>query len=156
MVLLSGNNIQSNNYSIVPFIYKIDYNTCSISSIYPIDIEKIIIDTFINDSSKNRSKLRKINKPVLTYNSRNNKYAIVATIEDQNEFVYFYKVLFDYDGNSVNNITCKLYNVFETIEIDTFNIYDTPAITVSDFDFNDISNNSDITINSEEGTITFG
>lgn len=156
IVLLSGNNINSNNYSVVPFIYKIDYNTCVKTLVYPIDITQIIVDAFTNDSSVNRTKLRKVNKPVLTYNSRNNKYAIIATIEDQNEFIYFYKVLFDYNGSDISNVKCVLYNVFDVVQNFTDNIHDNPTITISDFNVTDLTNNSDITIDSDEGTITFG
>ena len=88
IVLLSGNNIDSKSYSIVPFIYKIDYNTCVVTLINFDNITQSLLDTFINKNLKNVGKLRKINKPILTYNSRNNKYVIVTAIEDQNEFVY--------------------------------------------------------------------
>jgi hypothetical protein len=156
IVLLSGNNINSNNYSVVPFIYKIDYNTCIISLIYPFDITETIIDSFTNDSSINRTKLRKINKPVLTYNSRNDKYAILCVIEDQNEFVYFYKILFNYDGSIITNIKSTLYSVFENIVSDTKNVFDRPNIVITDFNVKDLTNNTNITVNQEEGTITFG
>ena len=156
VVLLSGNNIKSNDYSVVPFIYKIDYSTCNLSLIYPIDLTQSIIDIFTNNSSINRTKLRKINKPILIYNNRNNKYAVVATIEDQNEFIYFYKMFFNYDGYNITNIDCKLYSAFEEMENDTKNIHDNPNITITDFNISDLTNNSDVQVDEEEGTITFG
>ena len=155
VVLLSGNNINSIDYSVIPFIYKIDYNSCVASLVYPFDINQIIIDTYINNRSINRTKLRKINKPVLTYNSRNNKYAIIASIEDQNEFIYFYTVLFNFNGDSITNVTCKLYNVFEDVLSNTQSINDTPNITISDFNITDLVNNPDITIDIDEGTLNF-
>jgi len=146
IVLLSGINNNSNNYSVIPLIYKIDYNTCVKTLIYPINITQIVLDTFTNNNLKNIGKLRKINKPVLTYNSRNNKYGIIAIIEDQNEFIYFYKVLFNYNGSVISNITCRLYSVFNN---------NSPVIIVNT-DLTNFDNNPDITIDSDEGTITFG
>jgi len=146
IVLLSGNNIDSKSYSIVPFIYKIDYNTCVVTLINFDNITKSLLDTFINKNLKNVGKLRKINKPILTYNSRNNKYVIVAAIEDQNEFVYLYKVLFNYNGSIISDVTCSLYNVFDN----------NSPIVISNIDVTNFINTPNITINSDESIITFG
>ncbi len=156
LVLLSGYNTKSNNYSVIPTIYKIDYNTCSISLVYPIELNQSIIDIFKNNSIKNRTKLRKINKPTLVYNKRNDKYAIICTIEDQNEYPYFYKVYFDYDGINITNIESKLYNTSQEIEINSINFSDNTNNILSDLNISDITNNSNITIDQNEGTINFG
>ena len=150
VVLLSGNNTKGNDYSIVPFIYKVNYTTCNISLVYPTNLNQSIIDEFTNNTSTNRTKLRKINKPVLLYNSRNNKYAIVTTIEDQNEFPYIYKIFFNYDGYNIINIDCKLYSVFEGVKNVTDNII------VTNINVLDLSNILNTQINEDEGTITFG
>lgn len=150
IVLLSGNTINSTDYSVVPFIYKIDYSSCSLSLIYPNNVTQSIIDTFTNNAAKNRAGVRRINKPVLIHNIRNNKYAIVSIIEDQNEFSYIYKVFFNYDGYNVTNIDCKLYSVFEGIQNGDANI------VINIFNISDIPDNPDIEINEDEGTITFG
>jgi len=154
IVLLSGYNTESYNYSVIPTIYKINYNTCSVSLVYPINLTQSIIDTFKNNSAINPTKLRKINKPTLLYNKRNNKYAIICTLEDQNEFPYFYKVLFDYDGINMINIECKLYNVPQEIEINTVNLFDNNIL--SNLNISDITNNSNVTIDQNEGTLNFG
>ncbi len=151
LVLLSGYNINSNEYAIIPHLYKIDYNTCKVSLLYPNNITQDVINKFKNNKFKNNTKLRRINKPVLTYNSRNDKYAILASIEDQNEFFYLYKVLFNYE-NDVNSIICNLYNVSGQIKNETINLFDNPDVN---FTINDISNNSDVTIDQEEGVLIF-
>ena len=135
----------------IPFIYKIDYNTCNVSLVYPRNITPDVIDKFTNNKLKNNTKLRRINKPILTYNSRNDKYAIVASVEDQNEFSYLYKVLFNYD-NVISDIVCNLYNVAGQVKSETINLFDDPDVN---FTINDITNNSDVTIDQEEGVLIF-
>lgn len=151
IVLLSGHNLNSNNYAVIPFIYKIDYNTCNVSLVYPHEITPDVIVKFTNNKLKNNTKLRRINKPIITYNSRNDKYAIVASVEDQNEFSYLYKVLFNYD-NAVSDIVCNLYNVSGQVKSETINLFDDPDVN---FTINDITNNSDVTIDQEEGVLIF-
>jgi hypothetical protein len=68
----------------------------------------------------------------------------------------FYKMFFNYDGYNITNIDCKLYSAFEEMENDTKNIHDNPNITITDFNISDLTNNSDVQVDEEEGTITFG
>lgn len=153
-VILSGVSAKSNSFSIVPSIYKVDYNTCTIKLISQ-SIPSINANTiYRNDSSKNDIKLNKINKPIFVYNNRNNKYGVLATIEDQNEFPYLYKILFDYNGVDITNIECSLYNISQYSKLSTKNVYDNSNIIAS-LNIQDITSNSHVTTNSDEGSIIF-
>ena len=152
IVVLSGKNLTNKSYTVIPYIYKIDYNTCNIKLIYPLVIDEKLIKLFTNDTSVNVTKIRKIGKSVLTYNSRNNKYAILATLEDQNEFVFLYKIFFDYNEDVISNITPIIFDVFAKTPNDPNN----STVIISDVDPNDFKDLDlpGVTV-SDDGTITF-
>lgn len=153
-VVLSGCNVESNSFSIIPFIYKINYTTCDIKLINNFDITQDILDFYKNNSVINDIKLKKINKPIIVYNERNDKYAILATIEDQNEFPYLYKVTFNYDESDVTNITPELYKLYKNMNIKTINGFDDQNIINTDLNIRDITSNLTVNISSD-GTISF-
>ena len=153
VVLLSASNVNSNNYSIVPFIYKIDYSTGTKTLINSLSSLENTIKTIYKN--KGNTKIRRINKPVLTYNSRNNKYCILATIEDQNELFYIYKVFFDYNGLNILNEECKLYDASQKISRNTRNGYDNPNIITTDFSSSNVNIRNDIKVDPKTGDLVF-
>lgn len=122
---LSVFNEKSNEFSLVPTFYKVDYKDCTIQEITNTETKNS--SAYKNDKVLNPIKVRKVYKPTLTYNSRNNKYAVVGTIEDQNEMVFVYRILFDYDGVKVMNQEVKLYSYIGSQKIQTINFFDNPS-----------------------------
>lgn len=146
IVKLSGFNINSNSFSIIPTFYKINYKDCTIQEI----INNEPLSSYMNNSLYNDVKLRKIIKPSLFYNSRNNKYGIVSIVEDINEFMYLYVIKFDFNGISILNQKIYLYNFNKRCFTKTYNFYDNP--TIGEFQYNPISNPT-ISINQEMGEL---
>ena len=66
-VHLSGVNTISNNFGVIPSIYKIDYTKATKTKIYPIVNSDLTI--FYNNSALNQIKLNRRNPPVLTFNT---------------------------------------------------------------------------------------
>lgn len=151
IMCLSGGNIKSNSFYIIPILYKIDYFTNKITQIeINADYTK-----YTNNVNKNPIKLCKIKTPYLTYNSRNNKYGVLAIIEDSNEYPYLYQLKFDFKGDKIVNDEIKLYTLLENGVYETINFYDTPSLSSSDIDLNNILNVTNVVINQSEGEIIF-
>lgn len=140
VVHLSATNIYSNDWSIIPILYKIDYITITKEKIFPFQNNDLLI--FKNDSIKNKIKLNRINKPTLTYNSRNDMFCILSVVEDPNQFSYILEIKFKYDGINILNQTVKLYNLNGKEIFKTINFYDLPSLSGSNITFNDISLNN--------------
>ena len=146
---LSVMNQESNDFYIIPTIYRIDYNTCTktkITSILP-------ISSYQNISDLNDIKLYKINQPILTYNSRNNLYCVLATVEDENEFSYIYQMKFNYNGSEILNHEIKFFNFSGTEIFKTINFLDTPSFSDNGMSINDITSNT--SRNFDNGILTF-
>lgn len=146
---LSVTNSESNNFYIIPTIYKIDYNTCNKTKITSI----LELSSYQNDSNYNDIKLFRINQPILTYNSRNNLYCILATVEDENEFSYIYQIKFTYDGSKISNQEIKFYNFSGTEVFKTINFADKPGFSDNAILINDINSNAFKNFNN--GILTF-
>jgi hypothetical protein len=115
----------SNNFSIVPTFYKINYKDCSMEEI--LNTESLL--SYKNNTALNPIKVKKINKPTICYNTRNNKYAVVCTVEDINEMNYVYKIIFEYDGMKISNQEIKFYAYLNGQKIQTINFYDNPTLS---------------------------
>ncbi len=148
---LSASNIKSNSFYVIPILYKVDYNTAIMSKIdLSIDFTK-----FLNDSVNNPIKINKIKKPVLTYNTRNNKYCIICIIEDPNEFPYIYQIKFDFNGSNILNEEVKLIKMLENGIYKTINFFDNPTLSENSLEINNILNETNVIIDEEEGELTF-
>lgn len=146
---ISAINIESNSFILRPNIYKVNYNTCKIEK-----MNNSYGDVFYqNDKDKNPIKFRKINKCLLNYNSRNNKYALLATIEDINGLFYIYELKFDFNGYEILNQTCKLYNYSYDQYLKTINFYDDP--TLNEFIYKSIAGSVLPTFNQSRGELIF-
>jgi hypothetical protein len=152
---LSVMNKESNNFYIIPTIYKVDYNTCiktkisSLSSITSLSS----LSLYQNISSLNDIKLFRINQPILTYNSRNNLYCVLATVEDENEFSYIYQMKFNYNGSEMLNHEIKFFNFSGTEVFKTINFLDEASFLNNGMSVNDINFNASINFNN--GILTF-
>lgn len=137
---LSTINSESNNYYIIPIIYKIDHDTVIKEKIFPFENSDLTI--YQNNSALNSIKLSRINKPTLTYNTRNDLFCIMATIEDPNQFSSIIDFKFKYNGVSIFNQTARLFNLNKKEIIKTINFYDIPNFYENNIIFNDITSNS--------------
>ncbi len=146
---LSVMNEQSNNFYIVPKIYKVDYNTCNRTEITSI----LELSSYQNNSILNDIKIFRINQPILTYNSRNNMYSVLATIEDENEFSYMYQFKFKYNGSEILDHDMKFFCLSGTEVFKTINFIDKPSFSTNGMGVNDI--NSNAIINFNNGILSF-
>lgn len=144
--VLSG---ESNNFYIIPKIYTINYNTCEKSEITSL----LELSSYQNNSSLNNIKIFRINQPILTYNSRNNMYCVLATVEDENEFSYIYQFKFNFNGSEILNHDIKFFNFSGTEVFRTVNFFDNPSFASSGIIINDINVNAIKTFNN--GILSF-
>lgn len=144
-IRLSGYNTNSTDFSIIPTFYKIYYNDCKIESILTTEDA----DFYKNNSSKNPIKIKRINKPVLTYNSRNRKYCVMTTIEDMNELAYIYQIKFEYDGLHIINMQVRIYNFDDTEAIFTLDINSDTFFSNGLILSNNISGNTNTSFNND-------
>jgi len=146
---LSVINNNSNSFILRPDIYKINY--------YNPKLEKMSNDYsdafYQNDGNANPIKFRKFTKCLVNYNSRNNKYAILASFEDSNGLFYIYELKFDFNGYEMLNQTCKMYRHSDEQTLRTINFYDNPSL--SQFLFNSPTGNVTPTFNQPEGELIF-
>jgi len=146
---LSVINNKSNSFILRPDIYKINYNNPKLEK-----IANDYSDTFYqNDENANPIKFRKFTKCLVNYNSRNNKYAILASFEDSNGLFYIYELKFDFNGYEMLNQTCKIYRHSDEQILRTINFYDNPSL--SQFLFNSPTGNVTPTFNQSEGELIF-
>lgn len=121
VVTISIVDSHSNDSFIVPTIYKIDYKTLTKELVYAPNNS---LNLFANPLPINYTRVGRVN---LVYNSRNNIYAIVTTLEDQNGIPYLYQIIFTYT-NSVIQVRSTNINLIQ-FNIDTYhntaNWYDT-------------------------------
>jgi len=151
IVLLSSINTESNNFSIIPLFYKVNLSNGKYEKI---STSTIPLSVYLNDIEKNNIKLCRVNQPVLTYNSRNEKYCVMTTIEDLNEMFYIYRIKFDFDGQNILNPEVNLYTPNTEEYINTTNFNDTTNIINLNITQNDITENTNITIN--DGVLILG
>ncbi len=140
---------ESNNFYIIPKIYTIDYNTCA-----KIEITSILeLSSYQNNLNLNNIKIFRINQPILTYNSRNNMYCVLATVEDENEFSYIYQFKFNFNGSEILDHDIKFFNFSGTEVFRTVNFLDNPSFASSGIVVNDINSNAIKTFNN--GILSF-
>lgn len=117
---LSSNNL---NCLLQPIIYKIDYKNLTIKKIFSDPL-----NTFI---SQLPVKVVNITKPVLTYNSRNNLFALNTTLLDLNNLPYLYQVLFTYDEEEVKVRSVVITKFNDSVTSNTLNWYQTTTNTLT-------------------------
>jgi hypothetical protein len=146
---LSAIDNKSNTFILRPDIYKINYNNSKLEKLtntYP--------NTFYqNDKDLNPIKFRKFTKCLVNYNSRNNKYAILASFEDSNGLFYIYELKFDFNGYEMLNQSCKIYRYSDEQTLKTINFHDEPSL--DQFLFNSPTGNVTPTFNQSEGELIF-
>jgi hypothetical protein len=124
------------NQSIIPTIYKLDFDNYTLNKIYKGDITDYLHQT----TYSNVVKYKHINCPKLFYNSRNDVYGIATTIEDQNQYPFIYKLKFEYDGSSIYNLYPRIIRMYDNVyeNIETLNLNTTNNLSLA-VEFNDMS-----------------
>jgi hypothetical protein len=133
----------------MPSIYKVDYATGVKTLIKSTKTDEEYAKIFRNDGLINKNKIRRINKPFLTYNSRNNKYCILTTIEDLNEFAYVYKILFDFDGLNIYNEEAILYDLHSFVVSSG-----REGVIITDIDPDSLDLDEGVTVDPDTGEIS--
>lgn len=144
--VLSTLSADYNESVVLPSVYKIDYNTANITKI---QFDSLNINDFKNVLP---IKISKIARPVLTFNSRNDIYAIVATLYDQNNLPYIYQIVFAYDERRAYIRGVKLVVLETTGKFKTINWKTTQ--NMNEFTINAILTGSNIAVNTTEGCVT--
>lgn len=145
--VVSALSANSNNSVLLPVIYHVDYESASMSRI---EINEFDLNVFVNPFNV---KLTKISKPILTYNSRNDVYAITTTVFDGNNLSYVFQSTFSYDEQKIHIKGVKMVNMVQDGIVETVNWYDTNNIDMMDTNFVPYAEAS-ITVNNNQGYIS--
>lgn len=127
-VSTSAINVDKNTIAIYPQIYRYTISRNVIDKIYPTNTTTAPTLTGLFSHTL-PVYFTNVDKPVLTHNTRNNKYAINYIAYDQNNILYIYSVIFDYYDNSIVINKVNMYTPGSDSIIKTYNLYDTPSFT---------------------------
>lgn len=108
----------SNACAIFPTLYKLQYKDAKLDKLTTLNAP---LSGFINSLP---IKLVNITNVVLTYNSRNDVYTIIASLEDQNGLSYLFQMFFTFDEEFITNRGIRLVSFCDNSEIQTINWYD--------------------------------
>ena len=150
---LTSYNSNSNTVSYYPIIYKYNYTDTTLEKIYPVNTTSLATLTGIF-ASKLTSKIVRISKPKLTYNSRNDKFNLAFIGNDSNDLAYIYSITFNYKGNTVNIDETTVYNIASTATAITYNMYDLNTFTLLGLVSTTPLTSTPISIDQTAGTIT--
>lgn len=153
-VSASAINVNKNTIAIFPQIYKYTISKNIISKIYPTNTTAVSAITGLFSHTL-PVYLNNICQPVLTYNSRNDKYAINYIAYDQNGIAYIYSVFFDYLDNTIHINKVNMYTSGPDSIIKTYNFYDNSNFTsYGIISSAPVSFASTIAFNQTNGTVT--
>lgn len=139
---------QHNASLLLPMFYRIDYESALMTQL---DISGVnVAEVFTNVLPV---KFVKISKPILTYNSRNELYAMVCTLFDSNNLSYTYQVLFDYDQSNIILKGVKLVSMSGDTTVETINWHDINHLDMFEQNFVPYAE-ATININNLQGCIT--
>jgi hypothetical protein len=132
---LSISNVNTINYqNIFPVIKKFSFNDYILIDVYDGSTETNLYDTGLGRLFKYKF----INTPKCFYNSRNNLYGFLTTIEDQNGFPSIYKLSFEYNESKVDSLSCSITELYEYDYIRTINFHDNNSFSSAGITFNSI------------------
>jgi hypothetical protein len=144
--VISAVSSQHTHSLLQPTFYRVNYESAAMSKI---EINEFDASMFINPLPV---KFTKISKPIFTYNSRNDLYAITTSLFDSNNLSYTYQIIFFYDQQSVYIKGVKLVNMCESGYVHTINWYDVNNINMMDVNYVPYAQAS-ITVNNNQGCI---
>ena len=153
-VSTSAINVNNNAISIYPQIYRYTISKNVIDKIYPINTTTAATLTGLFSHTL-PVHFNYASKPVLTHNTRNNKYAINYIAYDQNNIAYIYSVIFDYYDNNILINKVNMHTPGSNSIIKTYNIYDSSNFTsYGILSSSPVGFASTITFNQTNGNIT--
>ena len=135
---ISAMSAEHNTCLLMPSIYKLDYSNAFIRKM---QVDVTSVEAFTNTLPV---KIIKCTNPVLTYNSRNNVYAIVCTVLDANHMSYLYQIFFEInDENAIIHATRLIQ--FDALNSVTINWRDSESTSM--FKLQPITSNTIIDVN---------
>jgi hypothetical protein len=148
--LLNLNTI--NNQKIVPIIKKFSFNEYILIDVYNgSDLDKVsLYDTGLGRTFK----YKYVNTPRCFYNTRNNIYGMLGTIEDSNGFPSVYKWTFKYNESDITSLSCSMTELYEYDYIKTINLHTNNTLVSAGITFNTI-NSCTYSIDQSNNSIIF-
>jgi hypothetical protein len=132
---LSISNVNTiNHQNIFPIIKKFLFNDYILIDVYDGSTETNLYNTGLDRLFKYKF----VNTPKCFYNSRNNLYGLLTTIEDQNGFPSIYKLTFEYNESKVDSLSCSITELYEYDYIRTINFHDNNSFSSAGIIFNSI------------------
>jgi hypothetical protein len=145
--LLNVNTINGQN--IVPTIKKFSFNDYILINVYDGEGSDLY-----NTGLDRQFKYKFVNTPKCFYNTRNNLYGMVASIEDQNGFPSIYKWTFKYNESDVTPLSCSITELYDYDYIKTVNLHNNNTLASAGLKFNTI-NSCTYSIDNTNNTIKF-
>ena len=145
--VISAVSAEHNQSLLLPTFYSVDYDSAVISKL---EISEFGSSMFINPLPV---KFVKVSKPLITYNSRNDLYAVTTTLFDGNNMSYVYQVFFFYDQQKIYIRGVKLVSTAREGVIETINWHDTNNMNMMNINLVPYAEAS-IAINSNQGFIS--
>jgi hypothetical protein len=121
-----------NGQNIVPIVKKFSFNDYILIDIYNGSAESALYNTGIGRTFKYKF----INTPKCFYNTRNNLYGMLATIEDPNGYPSIYKWCFNYNESNVESLSSSIIELYEYDFIKTINFHEKSTVTAAGLNFN--------------------
>lgn len=146
--ILNVNTISGQN--IVPIVKKFSFNEYILSDIY----DGADQFTLYNTGTGRTFKYKFINTPKCFYNTRNNLYGMLATIEDQNGFASIYKWTFKYNESDIEPLSSSITELYEYEFIKTINFHQNNTTAAAGLIFNTI-NSCTYSIDQTNNSINF-
>lgn len=139
--IVTGVNVNSVSAAYIPIIYKYTFGK-NIERQYPTTLGSVSSQYIHNTPIK----IHTIQTPVITYNSRNNVYALTYIGNDSNEVSYIYKVPMTYTTTltvgvpefytSVNSICAKTINFYDGVTFSSASILSSSPVSAGQITFN--------------------
>lgn len=125
MATITAISAEHNECELLPSIYKVSYGDGR--------LVKVSFNNVQQQSFKNALpiKINRVTTPVLTFNSRNNLYAILCTVLDSNDMSYLYQIFFTISEESASIQATRMIE-FDSQSSVTVNWYDSDSTSMFD------------------------
>ena len=148
---LSVLNLNSiNNQIIFPIVKKFSLNNYILIDVYNGSDEPDLYSTGLDRGFK----YKYVNTPKAFYNTRNNIYGLLATIEDPNGYPSIYNWKFKYNESDVTSLSSSIIELYEYDYIKTINFHNNNTVQSAGLIFNTIESGT-YNIDQTNNTITF-
>lgn len=146
MCVVSSVSSEHNAALLLPMLYRVDYESAAMTRI---EVDEFDASLFINPLPV---RFNRVSRPILTYNSRNELYAITTSLFDSNNLSYTYQVIFYYDQQKAYIHGVKLVNMVQEGVQSTVNWHDVNNINMMETNFVPYAEAS-LTVDNNQGCI---